>query len=323
MKYDIYFHNDFDGRASAAVMLAFLRSRSDEIEHYVPIKYDIIPQWIDEKFFEKHKLFKGKHNPAIVVDFPFHPKAAFWFDHHVRPFRKDGWEKKFKSDKAHRFNKDYKSACGLVYDSLRKDFGWKPPAHLKDLAKWLDIVDGANYKSAKQTIDMKEPALQINNFIENNCDNFKITVMTIKFLSEKSLKDFAASPVVKKQIEKLRLGTVESLSFYRKHMEIKGRVMITDLTGDTTGDLAHYGPYYLHPKMLYNVRYHPFPGKPSLFHINVGANPWRRAENKKNIGELLQTYGGGGHKDVGGVEFEGKRNAMRVVDEIVLFLNKK
>ncbi len=86
MKYDIYFHNDFDGRASAAVMLAFLRSRGDDIEHYIPIKYDVIPKWIDDKFLEKNKLFKGKHSPAIIVDFPYHPQAAFWFDHHIRPF---------------------------------------------------------------------------------------------------------------------------------------------------------------------------------------------------------------------------------------------
>src|SRR5579859_7809019 len=127
MKYDIYFHNDFDGRAASAVMLAFLRSRGDDIEHYVPVRYDLIPQWRDEKFFEKHRLFKGRHNPAIIVDFPFHPSAAFWFDHHLTPFRKPGWEKKFKSDKSHRYDDTYRSACALVYDSLKKDFAWKPP----------------------------------------------------------------------------------------------------------------------------------------------------------------------------------------------------
>src|SRR5271155_4749866 len=109
MLYDIYFHNDFDGRASAAVMLAFLRSRGDDIEHFIPVKYDIIPvgtkkQWLDDKFLEKNKLFRGKHNPAIIVDFPYHPQAAFWFDHHLRPFRKPGWEKKFKSDREHRYD---------------------------------------------------------------------------------------------------------------------------------------------------------------------------------------------------------------------------
>jgi oligoribonuclease NrnB/cAMP/cGMP phosphodiesterase (DHH superfamily) len=323
MKYDIYFHNDFDGRASAAVMLAFLRSRGDDIEHYVPVKYDIIPQWIKEDFFAKHKLFKGKRNPSIIVDFPYHPKAAFWFDHHVRPFRAEGWEEKFKPDASHRFVPEYRSACHLVYDSLKEGFGWKPPAHLKDLVKWLDVIDFANYKSAKQTIDMKEAALQANAFIEHTSDDVMTAIWTVKFLAEKSLAEFAATPRVSKKVAALKKNMARSLSFQKEHIIIEGRVMIIDLTGDPTDDLAYFGPYYLYPKMLYLVRFHPFPGKPSLFHINVGSSPWRRAENKKNIGTMLKEYGGGGHEYVGGVEILGKQKTVTVVSEIAAFLNKK
>jgi hypothetical protein len=323
MKYDIYFHNDFDGHASAAVMLAFLESRGDTIEHYVPVKYDLIPQWLSDTFLEKNKLFKGKHNPAIIVDFPFHPQATFWFDHHIKPFRKANWKKKFKTDAFRRYDDTYRSACQLVLDSLVRDFGWKPPVHIKELAKWLDIIDFANYKSARQTIAMKEPAIQANVFIENKSPDLKTTVFTIRSLSEKSLAQFVALLPVKKPITKLRRSMAASIRFYEKNIKIEGRVMVVDLTGDSTGNLAHFAPYYLYPKMLYVVRFHPFPGKPTLFHVNVGSSPWRRNENKKNIGELLKKYGGGGHKDVGGVEIQGKSATLKAVGEIVNFLNKK
>lgn len=322
MLYDIYFHNDFDGRAAAAVMLAFLRSRGDDIEHYVPVKYDIIPKWRDEKFMEKNKLFRGKHNPAIVVDFPFHPQAAFWFDHHLTPFRKPGWEKKFKPDRARCYDDSYRSACHLVYDSLRDGFGWKSPAHLRELVKWLDIIDFANYKSAKQTIEMKEPAIQAGVFIEQTSDDFATTVATVKFLAEKSISDFVKQPQIQKTILKLKRDMAASIRFKKKNIKIFGRTMVLDLTGDPTDDLAYFGQYYLYPKMMYCVRFHPFPGKPTLFHLNVGANPWRRRENKKNIGELLKKYGGGGHKDVGGVEITGRTAAGKAVQEIVAFLNR-
>jgi len=327
MKYDIYFHNDFDGRASAAVMLAFLRGRGDDIEHYVPVKYDIIPKWLNEKFLTNHALFRdgrrSRHNPAIIVDFPFHPQAAFWFDHHIRPFRKPVWGEKFKPDESHRFMPEYRSACHLVYDSLREGFGWKPPAHLRELVKWLDVIDFANYKSAKQTIEMKEAALQANVFIESVSDDFAMTVETIKFLATKSLSAFVKIPRIKKQVAALRRNMAAGLSFQKENIKIDDRVMVVDITLDPTDDLAHFGPYYLYPKMMYLVRFHPFPRKPTLFHINVGSNPWRRAENKKNIGELLQTYGGGGHKDVGGVEIQGKAATLRAVAKITKFLNKK
>lgn len=322
MKYDIYFHNDFDGRAASAVMLAFLRSRGDDIEHYVPLKYDIIPKWIDEKFLAKNKLFKGRHNPAIIVDFPYHPQAAFWFDHHVRPFRKPGWEEKFKPDSSRRYDDAYRSACHLVYDGMREGFGWKPPAHLRELVKWLDIIDFANYKSARQTIEMKESAIQASVYIENGGDAGH-AAETIKFLAAHSLTDFVKRPKVKNAIQKMRRDMARSIAFDRENIKINDRVMVLDLTDDPTEDLAYFAPYFLYPKQLYLVRYHPFPNSRSLFHINVGSNPWLRPKNKKNIGTFLKGHGGGGHKDVGGVEINGRKNTEQVVRDAVTFLNKK
>lgn len=332
MKYDIYFHNDFDGYAASAVMLAFLRSRGDNIEHFIPLKYDIIPRdgktkWLDEKFLSNNKLFRGKHNPAIIVDFPFHPETTFWFDHHIRPFRKAGWDKKFKPTRERRFDDSYRSACHLVYDSLRaappRGFGWKPPTHLRELVKWLNVIDFADYRSARQTIEMKEPAIQCNTYLEHKEDGAAVSEKIINWLATRPLDEIVQIPEVKKRVAALRRDVAASLRFHKEHLKIDGRVMTIDLTGDKTDDLAYFGPYHIHPKSLYLIRYHPFPHKPSLFHVNVGANPWKRSHNKKNIGELLKSYGGGGHKDVGGVEIVGRTATERAVREITKFLNAK
>lgn len=319
MKYDIYFHNDFDGRASAAVMLAFLRSRGDDIEHFIPVNYEIIPAWLKREFFKNHRLFKGARRPAIVVDFPYHPDAAFWFDHHPTTFKKDAWKKAFRADKFHRYEPRYKSACHLIYASLRDDFGWKPPAHLAELVKWLDIVDGANYHSARQTIAMKEPALQINNFIEGTSDVLPTAIWTVQYLSAHSLRAFAREFKVRNAVAEIRRKTKLMMAFYREHIEQRGGVMVIDLTKAPYRWLAHFAPYYLYPKVLYAVRFNPRNG---LFHVNVSANPWRRVGNKKHIGEFLHRYDGGGHKDVGGVEFRTRRDMRQAIEEIVAFLNR-
>lgn len=321
MLYDIYFHNDFDGRASAAVMLNFLRSRGDDIEHYVPVKYDIIPQWLDEHFFEKHKLFKGKRNPAIIVDFPYHPGTKFWFEHHPTTFKKESWQKNFKPTKYLHYEPKYKSACHVVYAALQNDFGWKPPKHFVELVRWLDIIDGADYASARQTIEMKEPAIQVNNFIEEKSEDLAATIRTIKALSQESLAQFSREPAVKKVVQKLRRDTQVALTFYKNKLEKFGKVMVIDLSLFPFRDLGHYAPYYLYPKLLYAIRFHPFPGR-KLFHVNVGSNPWRKLENKKDIGELLREYGGGGHFGVGGVEFKSKKETLQAIQEFITFLNR-
>lgn len=324
MKYDVYFHKDFDGHASAAVMLAFLRSRGDDIEHYVPLKFDIMPQWLDEKFFDKHKLFEssGKRNPAIVVDFPYHPGAKFWFDHHLKPFRKPAWEKKFKPDRFRRYDDGYASACHLVCDSLKEGFGWKPPAYLKELVKWLDIIDGARYASAKQTIAMKEPAIQLNNFIEEHTGGIDTIIWTIRALAEKPIVAITREPGVRKDIAKLRANTKEALAFYKKNLKIVQGIMVIDLSKYPFAELGHYAPYFLHPELLYAIRYYPFRDRPSYFHVNVAANPWRVGENKKNIGELMKRHGGGGHLAVGGVEIEGREKVQSAIRDFIRFLNE-
>jgi len=231
MKYDVYHHNDFDGRASAAVMLAFLRSRGDDIEHFVPVNYYLLSQWLSEDFFKKHKLFKGQRNPAIVVDFLYHPKAAWWFEHHPTTFKKPEWAKRFRADQQHHLAPQYPSCTHLVYDALRKNFGWKPPRHIKELVKWLDVIDGAQYRSARQTIEFKEPALQVNEFVEMKLHRATGNKRLIELLATEPLDAIARLPEVRRFVKKLRKEYAKGLAFIKKNTKIVGGVSFLDRTG--------------------------------------------------------------------------------------------
>lgn len=323
MKYDIYFHNDFDGRASAAVMLAFLRSRGDDIEHFTPVNYYLTKQWLDERFFQKHKLFKGKRNPAIVVDFIYHPAAAFWFDHHPTTFKKEIWKKKFKPDKFHHLEPRYVSNCHLTYAALKADFKWKPPKNISELIPWADMIDGAQYKNPLQTITIKEPALEIAAFVDETSDDQKETVALIDLLSKKSVKDIAKLKKIKKAAREVRKDNLKTLAFYKKHLQVFGDATFIDLTGTGLHSLR-FAPYYLRPKIMYAVR---LTEKEGMYHLGIGASPWIRgaAERKhRNVhaGEILKKYGGGGHKKAGAVEFQTKKEAEKALREIIPLLNK-
>jgi oligoribonuclease NrnB/cAMP/cGMP phosphodiesterase (DHH superfamily) len=321
MKYDIYFHDDFDGRACAAVMLAFLRSRGDDIEHYTPLDFDILPQWIDEGFFKKHRLFRGKRNPAIVMDFPYHPKAAFWFDHHPTTFKKESWKKKFRPSKFRRLEPRYPSCCHLVYASLKKDFHWAPPKHITELVRWLDIIDGARYKTPKQTIVIKEAALEVDAYIEKSDRNVPSTIHLINMLSQMPIGEVARLPDVQAIAKEARIQNIKNLEFYKKHLKRFGQATFIDLTKDHSQGLR-YAPYYLFPNVIYAIRLTP---KHGLFpyHIGVGANPWRPGKNKIHLGELAMKLGGGGHKGAAGIEFKTRDAAERAINEILTHLNKK
>jgi len=318
MTYDVYFHNDFDGRASAAVMLAFLRSRGDDIEHFVPVNYYLLSQWLDEDFFRKHKLFKGKRNPPIVVDFLYHPKAAWWFEHHPTTFKKEVWKKGFKPDKQHRLEPRYPSCTHLVSAALKKDFSWQPPRHMAELVKWLDIIDGANYRSARQTIEAKESALQVDKFIESKSLDKKENGRIVDLLSRFSLADIARRPEVTKAVGKIKKKDLQGIAFSKKHARMAGIVCFMDRTS-TKLEFPHFALQYLFPRKLYFVR---MSHRDGLYHVNVGANPWMRKKGKVHVGELLQRFGGGGHKDVGGVEFKTKKESLDAVKTIIETINR-
>ena len=319
MLYDIYFHNDFDGRASAAIVLRFLRDRGDDVEHFTPVDFDLQEQWLKDDFFLKHKLFRGKRNPAIIVDFLFHSGAAMWFDHHPTSIKRDDWRKQVKKNKYFNLDASYPSCCHWVYVALQKNFGWKAPAHFKNLVRWLDVVDGARYRSARQAIEMKEPALQLEGFIEKSYDDKKLTLLTIQELAEYPLEKLARNPRVKKIVASYRRDVRESLLFYKKNLQLFGNVALIDLTQTKTKRLL-YAPFYLYPNLRYAIR---FTKKGTTwFHPSVGENPWR-PRHKIHIGNLVRRYGGGGHEGVGGMEFDSQKKAERAIHEIIAILNAK
>jgi len=324
MTYDLYFHDDFDGRASGAVMLSFLRSRGDDIAHYVPVQYDILPQWSKLDFFEQNKLFRGKHYPAIVVDFTYHPKATWWFDHHATAFRNEKWRKKFRPSKFHHLDAAYKSACHLVEASLKKDFNWKPPKHFKELVSWLDIYDGANYKNAEQTFDLENPGLALGAFVDY--EGRKKTYMTdawlIREIAEKPFSEILALPDIKKILELIEKRVVVGKKYYREKLKVFGDIGLIDLGSHRFAELRFF-PFYLHSELKYTMRLRR--EKKGHYHFSMGVNPWNRDRRAVHVGNLLRGRfpGGGGHRGVGGAEFKTRKEAIAAAEKVINVLQKK
>lgn len=307
MNYEIYFHNDFDGIASAAVMLNFLRSRGDQIIKFNPIDFKIKPKWPTIEF----------KNPAIIVDFLYHPKATFWFDHHPTTFLKDDWRKNFKNSQFFHWQVKYSSCCHLVIDKLVRYYNFQPPPYFKNLAKWLDIIDGANYKSAKQAIDKKELALQLAAYVDSKSDDKKFIVWLVEFLSNNSIKKFFSIPGVKEDIKLILLKEKAALKFYKENLKIfNDCVVAIDLSQKKIMDL-NMAPFYFYPKCLYSLML--LSKGSEKFHLRVGVNPWQRRKTKVDIGKLMTKYEGGGHRFVGGANFNSEKQAKKVMEEIIDF----
>jgi hypothetical protein len=262
--------------------------------------------WYTEDFF-------GKGNPAAVVDFTYHPKAAWWFDHHSTTFKKPEWQPRFVSDPQHRLDPKYASCCRWTYVSLKRDFKWKAPKHFPEFATWGDIIDGAKYRSAKETIEMKHPALQMNAFIEALPHTAKEDKLMIELMSELPLAKVIRHPIIAKGIRYVRSQVKKSLVYQKKNIQDFGNVTFVDLSKDPLKGLMRYAPFYFYPKSVFGARMRR---KGKLWYLGIGVNPWNKPKQNIDLGEVMRGYHGGGHKGVGAAEFHSRKEALRVFEEV-------
>ncbi|MBI2670208.1 MAG: hypothetical protein HYX20_03640 [Candidatus Yanofskybacteria bacterium] len=314
MNYHLYYHNDFDGTASGAIILNFLYSRGDSIASFNPIDYTpkLIASWVGYKF----------KKPFILVDFRYHPKADWWFDHHEVSFPrlvKTEWKKHFRNDQTHCWDRKRKSCCGLILAHLKKHFGFKLPKHIAELAKWADIIDAAGYKSAREAISYSKPAFQLMAIVTDE-NNSKNTHDLIKKLAEKSMAKIVKEPRIKTRVSDFILKLKKLIKDLKTISKPYGSTIFFDVS-DISPDVSHYMSYFLYPSVKYSVILKRGKGN-DYYHLGVGKNPWIGQSEKTNIGELMSKYKGGGHKNVGATQSNSKKEIMKITGEIIEYLNK-
>jgi oligoribonuclease NrnB/cAMP/cGMP phosphodiesterase (DHH superfamily) len=267
--------------------------------------------------------FKFK-TPFVLVDFMYHPKAAWWFDHHETSFIHPAWKEKYNNDDSHAFDPSFKSGCGLTLAYLKKKHKYKVPEHIEYLVRWGDVIDSAGYKNAKQIVERKEPALQLMLFLDSLDRTNQRIYQTriagiIKQLATKSIGEIINQPVIARKIKKYLADARMSAKIFKKLAILKNKVVFIDKTNNEISG-SHFLAFYLYPKSFYSVSVSKFGG---YYHVSAGDNPWNRVLGSDiNIGEIMKKYGGGGHKGVGGLERKSKKEIMKIAEEIIEYLNK-
>ncbi len=314
-RYHIYFHDDFDGMVSAVIFFDFFRKRGDKVGSFNPINYtpSIKKDWANFKF----------KKPFVLVDFMYHPNADWWFDHHETSFINPDWKKNYKDDDRHAFDQIYKSGCALVLAHLNKKYKYEAPKNIQELVYWGDIIDSAGYKNARQIVERKEPALRLMSYLDS-LDKVDQKIYQakqsaiIKNLATKSINNFIAYSLVSNRIKKYLSKTKKSVADFKKSAVIKGGVIFIDAINKEFPK-PHFLAYYVYPKSFYSVSINKYG---AYYHMSVGGNPWNKTHGTEiNIGKKMRSYGGGGHKAIGGLEKKSKLEIMKIAEEIIEYLN--
>ncbi len=189
----LYHGNCFDGCSSAGVFTRFYKERIAKAPvevSYRPLEHKGAPQPFSADCFD------GDENACVDFRYSQDPRLTWWFDHHASAFQVPGDEDHFRADATGRkfYDPAAKSCTKFLADTVAAKFGFDA-APLAELIEWAEIIDGALFPSAKMAVELKEPALRLMTFIENNRQP-EIADRFIGDLISRPLGEIAADPYV-------------------------------------------------------------------------------------------------------------------------------
>ena len=291
-------HHDrcFDGAAAAAFFTRFTQERfyPGAEYHYTGLVHKASQIFEDD-------LFDGDENAIVDFKYSSHPKLSWWFDHHQSAFLSEQDAEHYRLNKSQRktYDPSFKSCTKFIAHVAREQFGFEAP-DLDELVRWADIVDGAQYGSATEAVELISAASKLVLVIEGARSSGVIRTV-IRGMTHGKLDDIVSAPDVQAEYEPLYSRHLESIEIIRRKSQADNRVVFFDLTEDGLEGYNKFVPYYLFPNSVYTVSVliASFRTK-----VSVGSNPWASESPKHNLATICERYGGGGHPRVGAISFE-------------------
>jgi hypothetical protein len=305
----IYFHKDFDGLVAAALFLQINEESQLIGAESVSLKaldYDIKDKWL------KTVLPK----PNVVIDFLYHPKAEWWFDHHVSTFLNENHKEKYHNSKKQFWDVSSPSCAALIRTNLESQCSLflgngeyqRIVDRFREWIYWSDVIDNAKYENPSQVVELKEPCLQINATLTHEVSEEYLShlIFAAKMYSP---EDVLQTKAVYDKVQKVLFLQNDYLDLFKKSYKIfPQKTVFFDYVAKEM-PFQRYFTYYFEPEAFYSIGLYKRNGG---YGISVGKNPWMNFTSK-NIGEICKEYGGGGRLNVGSILLNDYNSALEVV----------
>lgn len=285
MKIKLFAHSDFDGMASAALVLAYLRD-NDEIDPDT-VAVELVDY--SEEMRWRTKVIVPDDSLPIIVDFLYHPSAFMYWDHHQSSFLTAAYRADFDGRTLghSRWDPTYQSCCHLVFDQFRPT--WFEQLRYRDLVTAADKIDGAKYDSPGEYFDGLTPEILLNHAWQDLSEPEKVA--TIRHLAKHGL--LATSRTVTATAQRVRERNQTALYQYTDRLTMIGDVACVDLVGSQLPFLR-YAPYYLRADVRHTLTLHTLDNHEIA--LSLGRNPWGTfTSTAQDLGVMAQRHGGGGH----------------------------
>ena len=185
-----------------------------------------------------------------IVDFKYStdPHLTWWFDHHQSAFLTPEDAEHFRRDTSgsKMYDPSFRSCTMYIATVARERFGFDAP-DLDELVAWADIVDGAQYSSAAEAVNLVAPATRLTLVIEG-AKGSEIVQTIIRMMRTRKLR---TSPRIRRFWPSTSLcmsATSAPSTSSRKQAHATDGVVYFDLVGHDLEGYNKFIPYYLFPE---------------------------------------------------------------------------
>lgn len=304
----IHYHRDFDGMVSAAILASILRERRSEEPRWRSVNYDQRDDWEN---FQVGQRF-------AIVDFHFHPRAEYWFDHHPTTFLSPALRAQYAPSERWAWDERSPSCPPLILAHARTHWGYVPSARFEEMAHWSNVIDAAQYTNVQQAIFGDEPALRIARSL-TVAPSIDWPDELVGAMTTLDLEHVARRPDVEKAHERAVRNRDRALEQFPPTVRSNsGKVIFYDASSNQIRR-ERFAAFFHHQDVHYSVGVIP---TRAGFHVTAGENPWNQPPRPAHIGQIMETYGGGGHRAVGGANPSSLADARRVAGEVAEILRR-
>lgn len=299
----IHYHRDFDGMVSAAVLAEILRTERGESQvEWESVNYHQRDHW--ETF--------GEGTRFAIVDFHFHPKADYWFDHHPTTFLTPELRAAYEPNDRWRWDEASPSCPPLILRHAEEHWGYRAPERFQEMAHWSDVIDAARYVDVEQALFGEDAALRISRSLYVAPDSAWLDEL-VGAMSTGTLEEVAQRADVEKAWQRATRNRDKALEQFPPTVHsVESEVLLYDASSNAIRR-ERFAAFFHHPEIRYSVGVIP---TRAGYHVTAGVNPWNPPENGEHIGEIMEGYGGGGHRSVGGANPSSLDDARRVAREV-------
>src|SRR4051794_23831102 len=301
--YRLVTRSDFDGLVCAALL------------KHLGILDDIL--FVHPKDVQDGKVEIGPND--VTTNLPYNENAAISFDHHDSEVLRVGEDKP-----NHVIVPGADSAARVVYEYYG---GAEAFPGIEELMDAVDKGDAAQF-SLEEILKpdgwvllnfLMDPRTGLGRFRDFRISNYQLMMQLIDVCTAMSIEEILETPDVKERVELYFAHAAQAGEQIRRCATVHGNLVILDLRDE---ELIHptsrFTLYALFPQC--NISIHALWGLRRQNTVFATGKSILDRSSRTNVGELMLSYGGGGHEAAGTCQVANE-DSTRVLAELVGKIN--